>query len=154
MDGDGHGVTETVTSAEDVAYEEQSWEKMSEADFQRKVRSFAEANGWRVFTTWNSRNSPAGEPDLRLVRERVIWAELKKQIGTTSALQESAILALQQAQQEVYVWRPSDWEEIVQRLGPVRGWSDADWLYWIGRPKPAEEQSGRPAYMSDIPGGA
>lgn len=33
--------------------------------------------GWRVYHTFDSRKSEAGFPDLVLVRERVIYAEIK-----------------------------------------------------------------------------
>ena len=84
--------------------------------FQAAVRKYAAARGWRVFATWSSRHSPAGEPDLRLVRERVVWAELKTATGRVSGLQQRAIEALKAAGAEVYVWRPGDIKEIVRLL--------------------------------------
>ena len=90
---------------------------ISEKEFQAAVRENAELCSWTVFSTWNSIHSPAGELDLRLVRERVVWAELKRESGKTTKKQEEAITTLRVAGQEVYVWRPSSWIEIEQVLG-------------------------------------
>ena len=90
---------------------------ISEKEFQATVREYAKSQGWVVFCTWSSMHSPGGEPDLRLVRERVVWAELKRESGKTTQKQEEAIAALEAAGQEVHVWRPSSWPEIEQVLG-------------------------------------
>lgn len=93
--------------------------QITEKEFQATVRQMATAFGWHVFTTWNSRRSPAGEPDLRLVhpiKQRMIWVELKTEKGKLTALQKEAIELLEMAGEEVYVWRPSDWELIEQTL--------------------------------------
>lgn len=87
-----------------------------EKDFQEWVVAYARSRKWLVFSTWNSQHSPAGEPDLRLVRERVIWAELKSMKGKASPLQQEAIDRLRQSGAEVYLWRPSDREEIERVL--------------------------------------
>ena len=55
---------------------------VSEKAWQNTVRKAAEALGWRVMTTWSSKHSPKGEPDLRMIRPpRVIFAELKSANG-------------------------------------------------------------------------
>ncbi len=41
---------------------------ITEKEFQATVRELAEAYGWTVFCTWRSKHSPAGEPDLRMIR--------------------------------------------------------------------------------------
>ena len=41
---------------------------MSERDFQGQVISMAEALGWLVYHTYDSRHSKAGFPDLNMVR--------------------------------------------------------------------------------------
>ena len=53
-----------------------------------------------------------GFPDLVLVRERVIYAELKAKSGSIRPDQKIWIERLQQAGAEVYVWRPKDLEII------------------------------------------
>src|SRR5690349_5459446 len=52
--------------------------KQSEKQFGQAVVDYARIRGWLVYRTWNSKHSPAGFPDLCLVRrERLIFAELK-----------------------------------------------------------------------------
>ena len=65
---------------------------MTEKDFQAAVRDYAQLRGWRVFCTWDSRHSPAGEPDLRMARPpRVVFAELKTATGKVSDTQEHVL---------------------------------------------------------------
>ena len=62
------------------------------------------------------RNDP-GFPDLILVRRpRVVWAELKAERGRLSTDQRDWLRELAAAGQEVFVWRPSDFEEIQRVL--------------------------------------
>lgn len=93
---------------------------MSEATFQRQVRKYASDHGWIVFCTHDSRRSPEGEPDLRLIRastREMVWAELKRETGKLTPRQTWAIDTLRRAGQRVYVWRPSDMDEIERTLG-------------------------------------
>lgn len=87
-----------------------------EIDFQKTIIELAEIYGWCYFHDNDSRRNIAGLPDLILVRERVIYAELKKQDGKLSRKQKEWIARLKNARQEVYVWRPSDFEDIVKIL--------------------------------------
>ena len=91
---------------------------ITEKDFQATVRELAEAYVWTVFCTWQSKHSPAGEPDLRMVRPpRFIFAELKTERGRLTNEQEAALLLLQACPPvEVYLWRPSDLDEIERIL--------------------------------------
>jgi hypothetical protein len=57
-----------------------------------------------------------GFVDLILVRDRVVWAELKAEAGRLTAEQEAWAESLRGAGQEVYCWKPSDWLEIVRVL--------------------------------------
>jgi hypothetical protein len=101
---------------------------MNESDFLRLIIDLAHVHGWKVahfragmradgqYRT-SVQGDGAGFPDLVLVRERVIFAELKTDKGKfLSELQASWTLALNTAAQEVYVWRPSDWDRIVEVL--------------------------------------
>ena len=91
-----------------------------EKELQAAVRALAKLLGWTVFCTYDSRRSPEGEPDLRLVHPklgRVVWAEIKREKGKLTDRQQEAILVLQEAGQEVYVWRPSSWAHIEKVLG-------------------------------------
>jgi len=89
---------------------------ISEKDWAQTVVEYAELMGWLVYRTWNSLHSPAGYPDLTLVRERVVWAELKSGDGIVTTAQWDWHYALKQAGQEAYIWRPADWEYGVQRV--------------------------------------
>ena len=90
----------------------------SEKSFMAEVIRAARRHGWnRIYHTHDSRKSAAGFPDLVIVRERVVWAELKTEEGQLSAEQANWIEDLRAAGQEVYVWRPSDWPELLRVLG-------------------------------------
>ena len=108
----GNVTRDNVTTANIIGIQ-----PMSEAAFQAEVVRLAKALGWLVFSTWDSRHSPAGEPDLRLVRERVIWAELKSEKGAPTVLQRQAGILLEAAGAEYYLWRPSMMDEIIRVLG-------------------------------------
>lgn len=51
----------------------------------------------------------AGFPDLVLVREEVLWIELKVGGNTLSQLQAEWLEALREAGEEAFVWTDSDW---------------------------------------------
>ena len=62
-----------------------------------------------------------GFPDLVLVRgKRLIFAEVKAERGRGSPEQDAWFTALRSAGrgegQYVYIWRPSNWDEIVEVL--------------------------------------
>jgi hypothetical protein len=98
-----------------------------EAEFQQQVTDLARQLGWGVCHVSDSRrvtasgrvvgdSSAAGLPDLILIRERVVWAELKAPRGRLRPRQVEFIAALEGAGQEVYVWRPADWDQLVAVL--------------------------------------
>lgn len=93
-----------------------------EAGFQRAVIELAEIYRWRVFFTANSKHSPPGELDLRMVRPpRVAIAELKTDIGTLTDEQADTVELLNRCPGvECYVWRPADWPTIERVLKPDR----------------------------------
>jgi hypothetical protein len=90
--------------------------KIDEKDFMAAVVALAKKRGFLVYHPFDSRKSTAGFPDLVLVRERVIFAELKTDIGKTTADQERWIEGLGYAKAEVHLWRPEDWAEIERLL--------------------------------------
>lgn len=67
------------------------------------------------------KRSAAGLPDLILVgpdaARGVVWAELKSARGVLRPEQVAFIAALRAAGQTVYVWKPSQWDEILEVLG-------------------------------------
>ncbi len=91
---------------------------VSEKDFKQAVRDLAVLLGWTVWCTWDSRHSPAGEPDLRMVRPpRFIVAELKAERGRLTRLQRQALDLLAECPGvESYLWRPRDWVQIEEVL--------------------------------------
>ena len=102
---------ETMTPEE---YRKMLAEAMSERELQKEVRQKATDHGWSVYCWWSSLHSPAGWPDLVLIREvnaeqaRMIFAELKSEKGKVSAEQVETIRLLRMAGHKVYVWKPLD----------------------------------------------
>jgi VRR-NUC domain len=90
----------------------------TEKQFQASVVEVARLHRWRVYHTHDSRRSEPGFPDLVMVRRRrIVFAELKAEKGRVTDTQREWIGALRMASAcEVYVWRPSDWDEIMRRL--------------------------------------
>ena len=89
---------------------------ISEAHWQRLVTDLATVCAWQWYHTHDSRRSPAGLPDLILVRERVLWVELKRERGRLRPEQREWGLALMRARQDWRCWKPSDWDEVVATL--------------------------------------
>jgi len=101
---------------------------MTERDFQRAVVELARLMGWRVHHTrpaltqrgrWLTPiQGDAGFPDLVLCRGgRVIFAELKRKGRQPTQEQQAWLDALRQCNGvECYLWRPSDWDAIVEVL--------------------------------------
>jgi len=96
--------------------------ELTEKQFEAQVKQLARMFGWLYYHTWRSIHSPAGFPDIVMVRDgTVIFAELKSEKGKVSEHQEEWITALERVAKgsvgaQVYVWRPSDWERIVEIL--------------------------------------
>jgi hypothetical protein len=105
---------------------------VSESDFQQHVIDVAEQLGYRHWHD-NATNAPrrcsacgvvrrlprntAGFLDLILIRRpRLVWAELKAEDGVVSREQQAWIDDLRACGQEVYVWRPSDADELERIL--------------------------------------
>lgn len=80
-------------------------------------RGLAPTLGWRLcYHTLHSKGSQYGFPDRVLVRDRVIFAELKREQGKPTDTQREWLDALASAGAEVYLWRPSDLDEIAKIL--------------------------------------
>lgn len=95
--------------------------RMSESELSECIVQLGHLFGWRIghfrpaMTTHGWRTPVAadgkGFPDLVLVRDRVIYAELKSTRGVLSNEQVDWSGALIGAGAEYYVWRPSDWQD-------------------------------------------
>jgi len=92
---------------------------MTEKEFLQQVRDLAKLCGWLTYHTYDSRRSPEGFPDLVLVRgNQIVFTELKSEKGKLRPEQRMWLDALEKVcNVEVYLWRPHNWDEIVERLG-------------------------------------
>jgi hypothetical protein len=99
-----------------------------EAGFQAAVIEVARLGGWKVAHFRPARTKygwktpvaadGAGWPDLACVRgDRAVFAELKSETGKLSDAQADWLDRLRLLPcAEVFVWRPSDWDEVVATL--------------------------------------
>lgn len=88
----------------------------SEASWQAEIETLAALRGWICWHDRDSRMNDAGFPDLLLIRERVVWIEVKKESGVLTKPQIAFLAALQHAGQEVYVMRPSNLGDVLRVL--------------------------------------
>jgi hypothetical protein len=103
--------------------------------------------GWESQWTFLSKGSRAGYPDRTCCRERIIFVELKRELAVATPVtdaQKGWLDRLARAGGEVYLWRPSDLDE-VGRILAHRGRPDfyaaTAWLPGIGRSDTTEQQS-------------
>lgn len=99
---------------------------VTEAEFQAAVIAYARERGWRCAAFRPARTAKgwrtavtadgAGFPDLVLVRQRVLFLELKADRGRLRPNQAAWLVALRAARAEAYCWRPDDWPMIVETL--------------------------------------
>ena len=91
---------------------------ISEKDFRKQVIDLLKTFHWRYYFTWNSIHSPAGFPDIVAARlSRLIFAELKSDKGKVTPEQQEWLDLLEgTGKVEVFVWRPTDFEKIVEEL--------------------------------------
>jgi hypothetical protein len=98
--------TAELTAAE---WRESELRRMSEKTFMAQVIKTAKQLGWICYHTYRATHSPAGFPDLVLVRcGFLILAELKREAGRLTIEQTCWLLNLAQGLGHVYVWRPRD----------------------------------------------
>lgn len=91
-------------------------EPLAEKVAQASIVELATLLGWLVYHTHDSRRSQAGFPDLVLVRERVIFAEIKRVGEQPRPSQVEWLNGLSRAGAEVYVWTWDDYDEIARIL--------------------------------------
>ena len=100
---------------------------ISEKDFLKTIIDYAHLRGWSIahFRTSMTQSGRwatavqadgAGFPDLVIVREKVIYAEVKANKGRLSPDQVEWRERLLGAHQTYYCWMPSDWDFIVELL--------------------------------------
>ena len=94
----------------------------TEKDFISTVIDYAQFRGWIIYHQFEqahyARRIGQGFPDLVLVRNRdVAFSELKSENGMMSIYQSLWAKYLGECGTYTYhLWRPSDWEEIIERL--------------------------------------
>lgn len=108
-----------LEQAELVANYVERVKDVNESDLQGAIIEAARLCGWRVAhfrpaRTAHGWRTPvaadgAGFPDLVLVRERVVFVELKGDGGRLRPEQQGWLDALGRGGQECYVWTPSSW---------------------------------------------
>ena len=85
---------------------------LPEADLQEAVIAMAGHLGWAHYHTHDSRRSPAGFPDLVLAHPKrgvTMFVELKATKGRISRAQGAWLHILEEAGNQVAVWRPAHW---------------------------------------------
>ena len=99
---------------------------MTERDFSSSIEATLRLTGWRwahfrAARTLHGWTTPlsgdAGFPDLVAVRDgRLVLAELKTDAGRVRPEQRAWLDDLEATAAEVYLWRPRDWDAIVETL--------------------------------------
>ena len=85
----------------------------SEKSFQGRVVELMQRQGWVVFHQWLALKTRAGYPDLTAFH-RHLWAELKTETGKETDDQMTVHALIQDTGGEMYLWRPRDWDLIVE----------------------------------------
>ena len=89
---------------------------VTEKQFQSHLVKYAKNRGWQVYHTYDSRKSTPGFPDLVLVRECILYRELKSEKGRMTQAQKIWGETLTQAGADFAVWKPSQIKEIYKEL--------------------------------------
>ena len=89
---------------------------VKEKDFQDHLVQYAKNRGWQVYHTFDSRRCAPGFPDLVLVRDKILYRELKTEKGKLTPAQKTWGEMLVCAGADYAVWRPSMIKEIYKQL--------------------------------------
>ncbi len=85
---------------------------IDEKELTSQVVQLCQLLAWKRYHTWRSKHSASGYPDETLVRERVIFLELKTERGRLNSGQVEWLRALLNAGAEVYLIRPRHLEAL------------------------------------------
>jgi hypothetical protein len=90
----------------------------AEKALQEAVRRLALDTGWMYYHVRDSRKSPAGYPDVTLVRgDRLLFAELKRPGKRPTEAQQQWLDALARVTQvSTFLWTPDEWGAIEEAL--------------------------------------
>jgi hypothetical protein len=94
---------------------------VTEKAFQSDVMRVAKMLGWLCYHTFDSRRSASGFPDLVLVRERVLFRELKVGKNKLSQSQELWRDSIMDTGGDWAEWRETDMDDIVADLSRRNG---------------------------------
>lgn len=96
---------------------------ISEREFQQQIADLARLYGWKVHSVWDSRHSPAGWPDLFMIRNGEVLAwEVKREDGRAKATEAQREWLYELRRMPGMRWysamvvRPSSWDFIVSIL--------------------------------------
>jgi hypothetical protein len=99
---------------------------LTEKDWQHQVVQLATQLGWkRAYHVYDSRRSHSGWPDLVLVRDRIVYLELKRETGKLSDAQKGWLTDLRSAGADAYIARPRDLEHLAATLAS-RGYTHGE----------------------------
>ena len=89
---------------------------LSEKAWLQQVRNLARARGFFTYHTYRSTHSERGWVDLVCLKPpMLLCVELKTDVGRVTAEQQQWLENLNQVTNVwAYVWRPSDWDQVVQ----------------------------------------
>jgi hypothetical protein len=98
--------------------------QISERDWQGHVCKIAASFGWKFYHPPDNRpvngriqKVVSGFPDLCLIKgSTMIFAELKRELGVVSPEQHEWAEAIRNCGIHVYIWRPSDLNQVVEIL--------------------------------------
>jgi hypothetical protein len=87
---------------------------VTEAQWQAQVVQLASLLGWSSYHVHDSRRTNPGWPDLVLWRpgDRILFRELKTNIGRIRPEQAAVLRSLADAGADTGVWRPRDFDEV------------------------------------------
>jgi len=94
---------------------------VTEKALQAEVMRVAKMLGWLCYHTYDSRRSASGFPDLVLVRERVLFRELKVGKNKLSQSQELWRDSIMDTGGDWAEWRETDMDDIVADLSRRNG---------------------------------
>jgi hypothetical protein len=94
---------------------------LPEAAFQRRITDLCDWLHLRYWHDTDSRRNVPGWPDLVIVGNGVVFVELKTERGRVRPEQQAWHDDLKRAGAEVYIWRPSHWDFITDRLHALAG---------------------------------
>lgn len=89
---------------------------LTEAEWTTQVVDLARLLGWARYHTYRSKRSAPGFPDECLVRDRVVFLELKTMTGKLSEPQRDWLARIIRAGTEAYVVRPDQYDELAAVL--------------------------------------